>query len=207
MRCIRSLLLAGLMQLVACSSSHLVPDRLSSHDYETCRRLIFGDVLDLRESGARLVVSLRILDEFDLERQAMVIERKEGYLEVGTMSIVGESIDVQIGRATSRRSGITIGEACSAVAVKKSEWIERDSAELKDLISDLREMRISPVPEAPFVVHGNQYELTIFSENSYGISWFMGVPESPETGSSLQAWADRFLKVVKVHSEQKHVRE
>lgn len=155
---------------------------------EVCRRDLFGDPADLRRVGTEgIALVVRWLDSCELDREVRLSQRGGESAQLTATTAVGASIESQLQRLHEARPEVELKTACQAVVVRPLD-AEVEAELLTALISDFRSIRMSPTIEAPLVVHGELFELWVFSGANHSYFQFQSIAGPTGSESPLEAW-------------------
>lgn len=163
-----------------------------------CRRMLFGDLEDFRYIGAEgIVVVLSNLDPSGLESQ-VVVEKRHDEQAVMRVTTLGVPLVDQLAAVHADAPSTSPDDACKKV---QSTFTVTEDPRLEKLLMELRDISMSPVLVAPFVIHGSSYKLWIFAAATESHFQFLGPGSSASRVPSLQAWSDQLLSLAKPAQE------
>lgn len=162
---------------------------------ESCRAAIFGFIDDLRPvDPADLVIVVRILGSDGLDRQ-VIIKKRIGHAAFIRYILVAEKpLAEQLADVHELDPTAAPEFACQRVKTVKREY--SSLPELDGAIRNLRSISVSPVLASPFIIHGNSYEIWIFSGGALSHFEFMGFGSVESGASPLQAWCDEVFHLL-----------
>lgn len=103
-------------------------------------------------------------------------------------------MEVQVSEAL--REGLSNEEACRSVEIRRLEPAALSQSAVIGLLSDLRDIRVRPTIDGPFVTHGRLYEMLIFAAGNHSYFEFQGTPGEQSPDVPLQVWADRVFSTL-----------
>lgn len=180
-----------LLALIGCSSGlgQAATDWPRDAD-EVCRRAIFGDPADLRRVGTEgIAIVVRWLDTCELDHEVRLSQRGGETPQLMATSAVGMSIAAQLQRLQEAKPELELKTACQAVRVRPQDaMVEADL--LQTLVSSFRAIKMSPTIEAPLVLHGELFEMWVFSGANHSYFQFQTTAGSTGAEGPLEAWTD-----------------
>lgn len=163
---------------------------------EICKRELFGDPADLRRVGTEgIAIVVRWLDSCGLDREARLTRRGDETAQLAAMTAVGTSIESQLQRLHETRPELDLKTACQAVAVRTLD-ADVEAEQLTGLISELRSLKMSPTIGGPLVIHGDLFELWVYSGANHSYFQFQAVPRQTDGRNPLETWTDDLVSVL-----------
>lgn len=186
---------AVLCAVIGCGGASIAPTTFSPEVVASCEAELFAPPSDARRIGTQgLVVVVNLLDECGMNRQFMLRQAGGDEPELTAITVVGQPVEVQVSEGL--REGLSNGEACESVRVRRLEPAELSQNAVTGLLRDFRDIRVRPTIDGPFVTHGRLYEVFIFTAGDHSYFEFQGVPGEQSPDLPLQIWADRVFSTL-----------
>lgn len=159
---------------------------------DQCRRMLFGDVKEFQPSAnGSVVVVLRYTGAGGLEQQVVLNETSPGEVSMHATSITGDPLVDQMARQHRLNPERSPEATCNQIEPKCITLQETDTGAA--LLTELRQISVSPILTSPIPFHGDKYELWIFSPAAQSHFEFLGLPCSEHSVPPLQHWSDKVL--------------
>lgn len=185
----------------SCSSLTGVEARDPRDSQRACEGQLLGDPQDLRkEGGEGIAIAVRILDACDGQIQVTIVKRSDYPAEMHVVTIDAGNGDRPGSRAGGSISPV-VEQECRGVRARRFTPLEPSAEELARLLDEFDSIAITPVIEAPFVIHGTHYEIWVFSGATHSYFRFMGAAGEEDDDNPLQEWVDRVIVLAALESD------
>ncbi|MCP4605654.1 MAG: hypothetical protein GY847_34900, partial [Proteobacteria bacterium] len=153
---------------------------------------------DLRYEGAEgIAVCVSGLDSCELARPVTRIKRQSRPAELRAITTV-TPLRKQLTSIRAEKPEADDETACRSVTVQSYAPSNTVVHEAEKLVAELKRIEVKPTIDGPFVIHGNQYQLWIFTAGNHSYFSFSGIPGSAdsEMENPLERWADQLLRLI-----------
>jgi len=150
-----------------------------------------------------LVVSVRVVDHCRPERQVTFYETPQGIVGARVIAVIGVPLRDQLRRLRGQSPETDVVNLCNRVEVHSEDL--GVSKTYREILGELRSLRISPVEEPVIHLHGVRYTIWIVSVGNESMFSFSapGFPRlEDETLDPLDGWVQNALRAVALECDQ-----
>lgn len=196
-----SVLLLLVLGSASCASLTGVEVQEPGDAQRDCERQLLGDPQDLRkEGGEGIAIVVRLLDACDRQIQMTIVKSVDHPAEMHVVTIDPGNGHRPRPRAVAPSSQV-VEQECRGIRARRFTPSEPSTEELAKLLDEFDSIAITPVIEAPLVIHGTHYEIWVFSGATHSYFRFMGVGGEVGDDNPLQEWVDRIIVLAALESD------
>lgn len=185
-------------------------ERAPEVEADDCIEMLLGQsIQDFRQRQARLRVEITILDGV-CEQTVQLLALQTPDEEVAAEALVADHNAVleQIYRLRLQSPDESLNALCGSVELPRVKPQDPQVSSLAELLSDLRDLQITAVPEPILVIHGVSYRIRIESGISETTVYFQS-PQHPRPTEQIQhplgRWAERLRGLLRVACRQDEI--